>query len=86
MKVLISIFQVLVMVLVVLFVIGVLEVVSYRTVNKPLAQDFISGDLRQSEMIAIQNNMAILQEEHWTIRVTTPWRVKPLKLEDPRPM
>jgi len=38
MKVLISLFQVFVMVLVVLFSIGVLEVVSYRTVNEPLAK------------------------------------------------
>ena len=77
MKALISLFQMFGMVLVVLFSIGALEIVSYRTVNKPLAQDFDSGDLRRSEMLAIGKNMAILQEDHWTIRFTRPYWLTP---------
>jgi len=79
MKVLISLFQVLVMVLVVLFVIGVLEVVSYRTVNKPLALDSLNYPKRWSEKDILQEFDAVdfYHEHHWTIRYTHPYWLTP---------
>jgi hypothetical protein len=65
MKVLSSVFQGFVMVLVVLFSIGALEVVSYRTISKPLAQAYYNDELEIYEHEAISKEL--FQIEHWKI-------------------
>lgn len=65
MKVLSSVFQVFVMVLVVLFSIGALEVVSYRTINKPLAQAYYNNEFESYEHEAISTDL--FQVKHWKI-------------------
>ena len=65
MKVLISLFQVFVMVLVVLFGIGALEVVSYRTVNKPLAYSYNHNEFEPGEHEAASPDL--FQMQHWQI-------------------
>jgi len=75
MKGLISVFQVFVMVLVVLFAIGVLEVVSYRTFNEPLAKS-IYYSWEPSHMVgAFSSDLFHIQ--HWTIRFTRPYWLTP---------
>ena len=65
MKVLISIFQVFVMVMVVLFSIGALEIVSYRTVNKPLVYSYFHNEFEPSEHEAVSPDF--FQMQHWKI-------------------
>lgn len=80
MKVLSSVFQGFVMVLVVLFSLGALEVVSYRTINRPLAQVVFKpfyGDLKDWQIMNKASGVDFLQEVHWTIRVTRPYWFKP---------
>ncbi len=69
MKVLISVFQVFVMVLVVLFSIGTIEVVSYRTVNIPLARDIIHNFfISEVELAKSAMKIDLFQNQQWSIR------------------
>ena len=78
MKVLISVFQVFVMVLVVLFSIGAIEVVSYRTVNIPLARDIMHNPRISEEKLAeIATKIDLFQNQHWSIRFNRPYWSNP---------
>lgn len=68
MKVLISVFQVFVMGLVGLFAIGAIEVVSYRTINKPLALELYYDKLEGYELAVLNPKGEIFEEEHWGLR------------------
>jgi len=74
MKVLISLFQVFVMVLVVLFSIGAIEVVSYRTFNEPLRKSIRQSFSFRRE-VALSSDLFHFQ--HWTIRYTRPYWLTP---------
>jgi len=74
MKVLISVFQVGLMVMVVLFSFGILEVVSYRTVNKDLVfTRFLKPNWPESKIMREVELMDLYHEKHWTIRFVSPW-------------
>ncbi len=68
MKVLISIFQVFLMIMVGLFLIGALEIVSYSTVNKPLAYRYLNDQLEEYEEEFISTGL--FKAQHWTIQLT----------------
>jgi len=87
MKVLISVFQMFVMVMVVLFSVGILEVVSYYTVNEPLAEDrFQISDweythyesrAKRKRVLVVVEQKDFYHEQHWTIRYTRPYWLTP---------
>ena len=70
MKVLISVFQVGLAVMVVLFSIGALEIVSYRTINEFKWK--LDTGISFPKWAGAQRDFPLYTEEHWTIRVTTP--------------
>jgi hypothetical protein len=75
MNVLSSVFQVFVMV--VLFSIGALEMVSNRTVNKPLAWDYYNKEWEIYEHKAVSKEL--FQEEHWKIVLSPKFDKFPIR-------
>lgn len=81
MKVLISVFQGFVMVMVILFSIGAIEVVSYQTINKPVARAFSESEGQRdwwldsasiNSTLKKASSVSLLIEEHWILRFARP--------------